>query len=139
MTDIEHAPPLNHGVEQVLASYAEAIRVPLLGIRRLIFEVAAETEGVGPVEETLKWGQPAYLTTETGAGSTIRFSATREGSDHDYAVHFICHTSLVEDFRQIFATALTFDGNRSILFHSDQEMPEAELRQCIAMALTYHL
>jgi hypothetical protein len=32
-----------------------------------------------------------------------------------------------------------FEGNRAILFNLEDKIPVHELRQCIAMALTYHL
>ena len=34
-------------------------------LRQLIFETAAATEVVGELEETLKWGEPSYLTPKT--------------------------------------------------------------------------
>jgi len=44
----------------------------LLQVRALIFATAAAHDDVGRLAETLKWGEPAYLTDETGSGSTIR-------------------------------------------------------------------
>ena len=41
-------------------------------LRALIFGVARKLPEADRVEECLKWGQPAYLTAETGAGSTLR-------------------------------------------------------------------
>lgn len=67
-------------VAAAFASYPEPIRARLLALRRLIFATAAATQGVGPLEETLKWGQPAYLTPATRAGSTIRIDRVR-GTD----------------------------------------------------------
>ena len=43
----------------------------LMTLRALIFDVAAKTDGVGALDETLKWGEPAYLT-RSKSGSTIR-------------------------------------------------------------------
>jgi hypothetical protein len=31
-----------------------------LALRELVLQVAATTEGVGELEESLKWGEPAY-------------------------------------------------------------------------------
>jgi len=139
LTGITRARAPGPDVQAVFDSYPQNTRAPLLEMRRLIFDTAAETAGVGAIDETLKWGQPAYLTTETGAGSTIRTSATGPESEFDFAVHFICHTTLVATFRQMFPGTFTFDKNRSILFRADQVVPRDELRECIAMALTYHL
>jgi hypothetical protein len=59
-------------VDAVFKAYPAPIRSKLLALRRLIFDTAKATRGVGALEETLKWGQPSYLTTETKSGSTIR-------------------------------------------------------------------
>jgi hypothetical protein len=113
------------------------VRRRLLSLRQLILETAEET-AVGAVEETLKWGQPAYLTNETRSGSTIRIAAAGPGSKHAYAMYFICHTNLVGAFQGLFGDVFTYDGNRGLLFNVDDEVPENELRECVAMALTYH-
>lgn len=42
-------------------SFQPAVRKKMMKIRSFIFDVARETEGVGELEETLKWGQPSYL------------------------------------------------------------------------------
>lgn len=125
-------------VAAVFSSYPSAVRDRLRAVRRMILETAAATEGVGTIEEALRWGQPAYLTTESRSGSTIRIAPTKPGSTHDYAVYFICHTHLVESFEQLFGATFTYDGNRGLLFTVDQDLPEPELRECLAMALTYH-
>lgn len=135
---IEADPPLATDVAAVLASYPETVRVEVLALRRLILDTAAAIDGVGAIEETLKWGQPSYLTRETGSGSTIRIAATRPDSGHDYAMYLICRTNLVETFERLFGDVFTHEGNRVLLFTIGQEVPEEELRECVAMALTYH-
>ncbi|MGI9414318.1 MAG: hypothetical protein ACR2PM_11650 [Hyphomicrobiales bacterium] len=49
-------------VRAVFDSYPKQTRDRLLALRGLILDTAARTEGVGALEETLKWGQPSYLT-----------------------------------------------------------------------------
>jgi hypothetical protein len=51
----------NPKVAQVFAQYPRKMKQKLLFLRSLIFSIAAETEKVGLLEETLKWGEPAYL------------------------------------------------------------------------------
>lgn len=126
-------------VAAVFASYDAGVRTELLELRQLILATAEETAGVGPITETLKWGQPSYLTSESGSGSTIRVAPTRPGSEYDYAMFFICHTNLVESFKDLFGDVFVYDGNRALLFSVGAERPEDELRACIVMALTYHL
>jgi hypothetical protein len=97
-------------VAEVFDSYPAALRPKLVALRQLILETAARTEGVGPLTETLKWKEPAYLTAASKSGSTIRIGWKRSAPDR-YAIYFHCGTTLIDSFRTLF---------------------------CIAMALTYH-
>ena len=108
----------------------------MLALRRLIFDTAKTTKGVGALEEALKWGQPSYLTTESKSGSTIRIDQVKAEAG-GYAVYFHCQTDLVETFRELYPE-LRYGGNRSILLDAGEKLPEAALRHCIALALTYH-
>jgi Domain of unknown function (DU1801) len=109
----------------------------LLALRRLIFDTADTTEGVGALEEALKWGQPSYLTAESKSGSTVRIDQVKAEAG-GYAVYFHCQTDLVETFRELYPE-LRYGGNRSILLDAGEKLPEAALRHCVALALTYHL
>ena len=62
----------NPAVEAHFSSYPATVRKKMLAIRELVFETAAKTKGVGELQETLKWGEPAYVTAETKSGSTLR-------------------------------------------------------------------
>jgi hypothetical protein len=106
-------------------------------LRRLIIDTARATQGVGALEETLKWGQPSYLTSESKSGSTVRIDQVK-AEPGQYAVYFHCQTNLVETFRELYPE-LRFSGNRAILLDAGDRLPEAELRHCVALALTYHL
>jgi hypothetical protein len=134
----KHAGFSDPGVEAVFRAYPKPLKARLLALRRLILDTARVTKGVGALQETLKWGQPSYLTAETKSGSTIRIDQVKS-ADNQYAVYFHCQTDLVETFRQLYPTELSYGGNRSILLNADDEMPEAALRHCVALALTYHL
>src|SRR5580704_16440613 len=125
-------------VDAVFGAYPKPIKARLLALRRLIFDTAKTTKGVGALQETLKWGQPSYLTAETKSGSTIRIDRMKSVADQ-YAVYFHCQTDLVETFRELYPTQLRYGGNRSILLNAAEKLPEPELRHCVALALTYHL
>lgn len=125
-------------VEATYSGLPALVKPKLLALRDLILDTAAKTEGVGRVQETLKWGQPSFLTPETKSGSTIRIDADRRVPGQ-YALYFICNTNLVETFRALYPAELTYGGNRSILLNEADTIPEDKLRHCIALALTYHL
>jgi Domain of unknown function (DU1801) len=124
-------------VEAVFSAYPKPVKAKLLALRWLIFDTAKLTKGVGALEETLKWGQPSYLTRETKSGSTIRIDQVKPEAGQ-VAVYFHCQTNLVETFRELYPE-LSFGGNRSILLSAGDKLPEAALRHCVALALTYHL
>ena len=119
------------------ASYPKPVKAKLLALRRLILDTARTTKGVGAIAEALKWGQPSYLTTESKSGSTIRIDQVK-AVPGQYAVYFHCQTNLVETFRELYP-ALKYSGNRAILLDARDKLPEAELRHCVGLALTYHL
>src|SRR5512138_1636279 len=124
-------------VEAVFDACPGPARAKLLALRRLILDTAKATKGVGPIEEALKWGQPSYLTAETGSGSTIRIDRVKS-ADNEVAMFFHCQTDLVATFRELYPE-LRYSGNRAILLDAGKKLPEAELRHCVALALTYHL
>jgi hypothetical protein len=128
---------IDPAISAVLSAYAKPVKDRLLALRRLIFKTARTTEGVGALEEALKWGQPSYLTSESKSGSTIRIDGVRS-VPNQYAVYFHCQTNLVETFRELYPE-LRYGGNRCILLDAADELPEAALRHCVALALTYHL
>ena len=124
-------------VAATFASYPPGIRRCTLDLRKLIFDVAAHTQGVGALDESLKWGEPAYITAASKSGSTIRI-AWKKTKPTQYAMYFNCQTTLVDSFKTIFPTAFRFEGNRALVFEEDDEVPVAALRICVGMALTYH-
>jgi len=123
-------------IDAVFDAYPRPVQAKLLALRRLIFDIAKTTNGVGVLQEALKWGQPSYLTTESKSGSTVRIDQLKTEAG-GYAVYFHCQTDLVETFRELYPK-LRYGGNRSILLDASEKLPEAALRHCIALALTYH-
>ncbi len=129
---------MNSDVSAVFDSYPQEIRTRLMFLRQLILDTADSLEEVGELEETLKWGEPSYLTPETKSGSTVRI-AWKKTREEQYAIYFKCTANLVPAFREKYPETFRFGGNRSIDFSSDDEVPVNELKSCIALALTYHL
>ncbi|WP_228375687.1 MULTISPECIES: DUF1801 domain-containing protein [Methylomonas] len=123
-------------VKAVFDAYPPEVRRKMLVLREAIFTVAA-SQGAGQLEETLKWGEPAYITAETGHGSTVRL-AWKKSHPTQYAMYFICTTNLVEAFRTLFPHQFKYEGNRAIVFQETEDVDMDSLSICIAAALTYH-
>ena len=131
-------PFANAAVAKTFETYPPNMRRRLLALRDLILATAASTPGVGKLEETLKWGEPAYVTSQTKAGSTLRIAWKKSAPLH-YAMYFNCQTNLVETFSTLFPKEFTFEGNRAIVFGESDQVPTDSLSFCIGAALTYHL
>ena len=131
------AGPQDAPVQAVFEAYPPAVRAALLDLRRLILETAAATPGVGPLTEALRWKQPSYLTDQSKSGTTIRIDVLK-GSADGYALYVNCKTTLLESYRHFYPDAFRFEGQRAILFSAKAPPPDAALRHCIALALTYH-
>ena len=132
-----HRPFDNPAVALAFEGYPPAMRTKLLKLRALVFDTAAATAGVGALEETLKWGEPAYVTAETRSGSTVRMG-WKKSQPSQYAMYFHCQTNLVETFRRLFPNDLRFEGQRAIVFEESDTVATDALAFCIAAALTYH-
>ena len=124
-------------VEAKFDSYPPEPRKQLLALRELIFRTAEATAGVGEIEESLKWGEPAYAT-KNKSGSTVRMDWKSKNPDQ-YAMYFNCQTTLIEMFRTMFPNDFKSEGNRALIFGLSESVPQDALSFCIAASLTYHL
>jgi hypothetical protein len=124
----------NPAVKTVFDNYPKRVQSRMRHLRKLVLETAKEVESVEHLEETLKWGEPSYLTKH---GSTIRMDWKMKTSDQ-YAMYFKCTSQLVPTFKEVYGDLLTFEGDRAIVFQLDDPVPDAELKQCIKAGLTYH-
>lgn len=129
--------PVPAAITEALGRYPEPLMRRLLQVRDLIFAVAAETGGVGPLTETLKWGEPAYLTEASKSGTTIRLGVSKLAPDQ-CAVFVNCQTTLIDSFRAHFADDFTFEGNRALIIPATGDFPREPLALCLRAALTYH-
>ncbi len=121
-------------VEAVFKAYPDFVKTKMLELRALILEAADELEEVSAIEETLKWGEPSYL---TKYGSTVRIDWKAKKTDH-YAVYFKCTSKLVPTFRMLYPKLFEFEKNRAIVFSIEDELPNDALKSCIKAALRYH-
>ena len=125
-------------VAAVFQAYPAPLRKQLMVLRDLVFDVASKTAGVGALQETLKWGQPSYLTAESGSGTTVRIDRVK-AAEGRYAIYFHCQSGLVETFRELSPDSFAFEGERAIVFAAADRVPVRALRHCIGLALTHHL
>jgi len=121
-------------VESVFANYPDFVQDKMLELRKLVLETASETDEISMLEETLKWGEPSYL---TKMGSTLRMD-WKPKSPNQYAMYFKCTSKLVKTFKVVFGENFNYEGDRAIIFQLGDDIPKAQLKSCIKAALTYH-
>jgi len=122
-------------VAAVFDAFPPGLQPGLRALRALILSVAADTPEVGRVTEELRWGQPAYLTPETGSGSTLRLGVPKSGG---FALFVHCQSSLMEEFCALAGPDWPVEGKRAILFDDPALLADPALRLLIRRALTYH-
>jgi hypothetical protein len=130
-------PLLPREVGRAFDAFPAPLRRRLLDVRKLIFATAKAHDDVGPLTETLKWGEPAYLTEQSGSGSTIRLGRVKD-SGHA-AILFNCKTTLVDTFRERFPDQFEYRQTRALLLPVSGALPKQQLTVCLSLALTYHL
>jgi len=123
-------------VRKVFNSYPKAIRDRLYVVRALIRDLSKSDETIGPITETLKWNEPAYLTEKTKAGSTVRLG-WKASSPDTYAIYFNCQTTIVKQCQKLFPE-LAFVDNRALVLKIEEDAPIEALSECLKVALTYH-
>lgn len=127
----------NGKIQAIYDDYPDDIRQKLLLLRQLIYEVAEENPEIGALEETLKWGQISYLPTKSKIGTTIRLDQVKDTSQ--YALYVPCSTSLLDTYRRMYGDLFVYEGDRAIIFDADEDLPIEDVKECIYLALTYHL
>ena len=122
----------------VIKSYPATAQTYALNIRNLIHDIASKDPKIGQITETLKWGEPAFLTSKPKSGTTLRFD-WKESRPDKIGLFVHCNTALIQTLRDMFGNALEFEGNRAIWLDLKAPPPEDILTVCIGKILTYHL
>ena len=124
----------NPDFDAKLANYPDTVRDKMQFLRDLVIETAEEISEISEIEETLKWGEPSFL---TKSGSTLRMDWKQKAPDQ-YAMYFKCTSRLVETFKIVFGDKFNYEKNRAIVFQLDQKVPSKDLKKCIKATLMYH-
>ena len=122
-------------VRAVFDAALSAAREGMLALRGLILAEARAMPDIGVLTEALRWGQPAYLTLATGAGSTLRVGIPKAGG---FALFAQCQTSLIADFKELAGAECRIEGNRAVLFHTVDDLRPDMLGLLIRRALRWH-
>ncbi|WP_240705178.1 DUF1801 domain-containing protein [Pacificoceanicola onchidii] len=125
--------PIPAAVAPAFEAFPEPARGALLAIRSRIFTLAAEDPRIGPVTESLKWGQPSYA---SKVGTPLRLGLPKSGG---CAIFCHCQSRVIPDHRALFGADHRYDGNRALLFKPQAPPAPHALDALIRSALTYRL
>ena len=120
-------------VKAVFQNYPPQVKPQMLALRALVYDVADEL-GLDDLEETLKWGEPSYLTKK---GSTLRMDWKKK-KPLQYALYFKCTSKLIVTIKEVYGDFFNYETTRAIVFSLEDKVPIEELKVCIRLALTYH-
>ena len=112
--------------------YPDDVRPKLEQLRALILDVA-EQLAVGPVTESVKWGEPSF---SVKSGSPVRVDWKSKTPQH-YYLYVNCNTCLIDTYKVLYSNLLEFQGNRAIVFQLSKPLPESVIKHCLELALTY--
>ncbi len=113
-----------------------AAREGLLQLREMIFDTALARPDISDIEESLRWGQPAYLTPKTKAGTTIRLGVPKTAR---FALFVHCQSRLIPEYLAAYPMWDRLDGTRAVLFDHAAEIDPLRHGWLIEQALTYRL
>ncbi|RLJ60362.1 hypothetical protein BCF46_0560 [Litoreibacter meonggei] len=118
-------------VAKAFAAMPDGIADILRKARLDILRIASTAEGIGPLTETLKRGEPAYLTNAPKTGTTLRLGLIGGRA----AVMVPCSTTILEDARAVFGELPEFSGKRGVILGGEQQVFD----YIVNAALSYHM
>lgn len=124
---------LGNPIDERFNTYPKTAKALAFRMKEILYEVAKD-EKIDLIEESLKWGEPCFKAPD---GSPIRMDWKEKTPDNFY-IFFICSTTLIETFRELYRNTLEFEGNRAIILKISEEHPVNELKHCLSLALKYH-
>ena len=124
-------------IAAAIARWPTPAKTAFRAIRDILFRAAADQPAVGALTETLKWGEPAYLTAASKSGTTVRL-AWKPATPAHLSVLLHCRTTLIGELRDIYPHTFIYQGTRAALVRLDAPLPLAPLDHLARMAQMYH-
>ena len=128
---------MDRAVEDKYAALAPETRRICLAVRERVFSVAPRDPRIGQITETIKWGEPAYLTQSLKVGTTLRIWQTK--AEQKPAIFVNCQTILVPHIRDLYPQKFGYEGNRAIIVREQVTADIEVIDHVIQLILTYHL
>lgn len=122
--------------ETTLAAWPVEARTEFEQMRTIILRAAAEAD-VGPIEESLKWREPAWRPKRAKQGTTLRLN-WHANLPSTIALFVGCQTTLSATIREIYPTDFHYESNRGLRLKLGEPLPEQAIDHLARLAFTYH-
>ncbi len=119
-----------------LAAWPSDARAIFAEIRALIL-IAAKESDAGPIEESLKWGQPAWRPKRPRQGSTLRLD-WQVKLPQTLALFVDCKTNLSATMQEIYPSEFQYEANRALRLTLDNPLPRQAIDHLARITFTYH-
>ncbi|MEH6522153.1 DUF1801 domain-containing protein [Sulfitobacter sp.] len=127
---------MTHPFSNTTATWPDPAREQFNTMRELILNAAQEAD-VGPMEESLKWGQPAWRPKRPRQGSTLRLS-WQDNAPQALALYVDCKTTLSATMRDIYPLEFEYETNRALRLSIGAPLPKQAIDHLARLTFTYH-
>ncbi len=124
---------INHHIKTVWNGYPAAAIKQLTAIHGLILAIAEE-KNLGPVTESIKWGEASY---QVKGGTPVRLD-WKSTTPESVQIYCHCQTRLIETFREVYGAQLNFEGKRALVVPNTTDIQQLPLAHCLETAMRYH-
>lgn len=125
-------------LQNVLNAWPKDAQTHFHELREIVHDTATANPLVGPLHETLKWGEPSFLTDKSRSGTTLRICWKAKTPD-EIGLFVICRTDMLEQVRALFPDAFRYEGTRAAYLPLSQPIPVDAVSYLVSRAQTYHL
>ena len=119
-----------------IETWPDPAQAHFVALRGLVHEVAAAAN-IGQLDESLKWGQPAWRPVRPRVGSTLRVDWSASAPERLMA--FVdCKTNLASEMETRFPGQFSNDGRRALGFDLGAPLDRDAVWTLAHLTLTYH-
>ncbi|MEL6884826.1 MAG: DUF1801 domain-containing protein [Pseudomonadota bacterium] len=129
-------PHLPRPILDRIGSWSDIAQARFFDLRTLVHDVAAAAD-IGPLDESLKWGQPAWRPCRPRTGSTLRADWSPAAPDR-FDLFVDCKTDLAARVTEAFPRDFDSDGQRCLSVPLDRPLATDALWHLAFATLTYH-
>tara|TARA_R110002110_G_scaffold23490_2_gene89420 strand:+ start:1040 stop:1462 length:423 start_codon:yes stop_codon:yes gene_type:complete len=123
-------------LQAVVSTWSDPARAAFWACRELFHQTAVQA-GTGPLDETIKWGQPAWRPVRARTGSTLRMGWSPAKPAH-LSLFVDCKTDLAARMRDLYPNLAGNDGRRQMALDLTQPLPEQAVSHLAQMTFCYH-